>query len=107
MDNLIGESLGLLKAQLREVESKATDRTDLSERAKRILCSCDDLEKTRARLETDMRRMDGEEEQLVVRKGRQVLDYFQANKIGNEDEDLVELKAEIESVIGRASFEMD
>ena len=104
---LIKESLCLLKAQLREVETKATDPNDVSEHAKRILSSCDDLEERRAELETEMSWMDGKEEQLMVRKGRQVLDYFQDAKIGREEEDLEKLKSEIKSVIGRASFEIN
>ena len=51
--------------------------------------------------------MDGKEEQLMVRKRRQVLDSFQDAKIGSEEEDLEKLKAEIKSVIGRASFEIN
>ena len=106
IDKLIKESLSLLEAQLREVETKATDPNDFSEHA-RILSSCDDLEERRADLETEMSWVDGKEEQLMVRKGRQVLDYFQDAKIGSEEEDLEKLKAEIKSVIGRASFEIN
>ena len=107
IDKLIKESLCLLEAQLREVETKATDPNDVSEHAKRILFSCDHLEEARAELETEMSMVDGKEEQLMVRKGRQVLDYFQVVKIGSEVEDLEKLRAEIKSLIRRTSFEIN
>ena len=71
IDNLIKESVHLLKAQLKETNS--TDPTDFCERARRILCSCNGLEKARVELETEMRWLEEKEEQLIARKLRELL----------------------------------
>ena len=53
IDNLVQESLHLLNDHLREVESSATNPTDFNERTKRILSSCNNLEKSRVALQME------------------------------------------------------
>merc|ERR1711884_824158 len=50
IDNLIQDSLGLLKARLRELGINATAPTDFIERAKGIVCSHNDLQKKRGKV---------------------------------------------------------
>ena len=53
IDNLVQESLHLLKDHLREVESSATSPTDFRERTKRILSRCNNLEKSMVALKME------------------------------------------------------
>ena len=71
IDNLIKESVLLLKAQLKETNS--TETTEFCECAQRILCSSNALEKARVELENEIIWLEEKEEQLVERKLREVL----------------------------------
>ena len=84
IDDLVKESIHLLKAQLEETSS--TGPTDFSEQVERILCGRNGLEKLRLGLDTDLRWLDGEEKEVVARKEREVLDEL------NDMDELNELK---------------
>merc|ERR1719242_1684336 len=105
IDNLIQDSLGLLKARLRELGINATAPTDFIERAKGIVCSHNDLQKKRGGLEAEIRRLEGEQEQLIARKEKEILDSVLASRSGSkEDVNLADLRARVKSDI-RACLE--
>ena len=56
IDSLIQDSLGLLKARMRELGIAATTPTSFTEQAKDIVCSHTDLLKKKGGLETEIRR---------------------------------------------------
>ena len=82
IDDLVGESIHLLKARLEETSS--TGLTDFSEQVERIICGRNGLEKLRLGLETDLRWLDGEEKEVVARKEREVLDELNGMEELNE-----------------------
>merc|ERR1719412_2329085 len=71
IDNLIQDSLGLLKARLRELGISADTPTDFIEKAKGIVCSHNDLQKKKGGLEAEIRRLEDEQEQLIARKEKE------------------------------------
>jgi len=105
IDNLIQDSLGLLKARLRELGINATAPTDFIERAKGIVCSHNDLQKKRGGLEAEIRRLEDEQEQLIARKEKEILDSVLASRHGSKEEvNLADLRARVKSDI-RACLE--
>ena len=94
IDNLIKESVLLLKAQLKE-----TNPTEFCERAQRILCSSNALEKARVELETEIRWLEEKDEQLMD-EWTEVLPVTKSE----EEVDLAELPTEIKSIIRRPPF---
>lgn len=97
IDDLVRESIHLLKAQLEETNS--TDPTEFSEQVKRTLCSRNGLEQTWVGLETELRWLDEEEKEVIARKRSEVLDYFPGVK-NEKDLNLAGLQAEIKCAIG-------
>ena len=95
IDNLIKESVLLLKAQLKETNSN--DPTEFCERARRILCSSNALEKARVELETEIRWLEEKDEQLV----ESWLEVLPVTAKSQEEVDLAELPTEIKSIIRR------
>merc|ERR1719278_383777 len=105
IDNLIQDSLGLLKARLRELGINATAPTDFIERAKGIVCSHNDLQRKRGGLEAEIRRLEDEQEQLIARKEKEILDSVLASRHGSKEEvNLADLRARVKSDI-RACLE--
>ena len=92
IDNLIKESVLLLKAQLKE-----TNPTEFCEGAQRILCSSNALEKARVELETEIRWLEEKDEQLV----ESWLEVLPVTAKSQEEVDLAELPTEIKSIIRR------
>ena len=84
IDDLVKESIHLLKSQIEETSS--TGLTDFSEQVERIICGRNGLEKLRLGLDTELRWLDGEEKEVVARKEREVLDEL------NDMDELNELK---------------
>ena len=72
IDDLVKESIHLLKSQIEETSS--TGLTDFSEQVERIICRRNGLEKLRLGLDTELRWLDGEEKEVVARRQREVLD---------------------------------
>ena len=84
IDDLVKESIHLLKSQIEETSS--TGLTDFSEQVERIICGRNGLEKLRLGLDTELRWLDGEEKEVVARRQREVLDEL------NDMDELNELK---------------
>lgn len=83
----------------------ATTPTDFIERAKGIVCSHNDLQKKRGGLEQEIRRLEQDQEALIARKEKEILDSVLASKAGGKQEvNLAELRAMVKSDI-RACLE--
>jgi len=86
IDNLIQDSLGLLKARLRELGISAGTPTEFIEKAKGIVCSHNDLQKKRGGLEAEIRKLEEDQEALITRKEKEILDTVLAQRAGNNQE---------------------
>merc|ERR1719481_430208 len=86
IDNLIQDSLGLLKARLRELGITAATPTEFIEKAKGIVCSHNDLQKKRGGLEAEIRKLEQDQEALITRKEKEILDTVLAQRAGNNQE---------------------
>jgi len=86
IDNLIQDSLGLLKARLRELGITAGTPTEFIEKAKGIVCSHNDLQKKRGGLEAEIRKLEQDQEALITRKEKEILDTVLAQRAGNNQE---------------------
>jgi len=86
IDNLIQDSLGLLKARLRELGITAGTPTEFIEKAKGIVCSHNDLQKKRGGLESEIRKLEMDQEALITRKEKEILDTVLAQRAGNNQE---------------------
>ena len=85
---------------MRELGISATTPTDFIERAKGIVCSHNDLQKKRGGLESEIRRLELDQEQLIARKEKEILDSVLASKAGvNQEVNLAELRARVKSDI--------
>ena len=72
IDNLIQDSLGLLKARLRELGISADTPTDFIEKAKGIVCSHNDLQKKKGGLEAEIRRLELDQENIITKKEKEM-----------------------------------
>ena len=79
---------------MRELGINATAPTDFIERAKGIVCSHNDLQKKRGGLEAEIRRLEGEQEQLIARKEKEILEVKNSSSA---------LEAQLEEVQGKLS----
>ena len=100
IDNLIQDSLGLLKARLRELGISADTPTDFIERAKGIVCSHNDLQKKKGGLEAEIRRLELDQENIITKKEKEILDAVLAQRSGvNNDANIAELRNMVKSEI--------
>eukprot|EP00092_Neocalanus_flemingeri_P060395 GFUD01072376.1.p1 GENE.GFUD01072376.1~~GFUD01072376.1.p1 ORF type:complete len:1825 (+),score=446.63 GFUD01072376.1:95-5569(+) len=100
IDNLIQDSLGLLKARLRELGITAGTPTEFIEKAKGIVCSHNDLQKKRGGLEAEIRKLEMDQEALITRKEKEILDTVLAQRAGNNQEvNIAELRSMVKGEI--------
>ena len=100
IDNLIQDSLGLLKARLRELGISADTPTDFIEKAKGIVCSHNDLQKKKGGLEAEIRRLELDQENIITKKEKEILDAVLAQRSGvNNDANIAELRSMVKSEI--------
>ena len=100
IDNLIQDSLGLLKARLRELGISAETPTEFIERAKGIVCSHNDLQKKKGSLDAEVRRLELEQEAIITRKEKEILDAVLAQRSGvNNDANIAEFRNMVKNEI--------
>ena len=98
IDTLLQDSLGLLKARLRELGIKADNPTLFIGKAKEIVCSHNDLQKKRSGLEAEVRRLEADQEALITSKEKEILDRVLAQRSGSQ-ENIQELRNMVKSEI--------
>ena len=100
IDNLIQDSLGLLKARLRELGISADAPTEFIEKAKGIVCSHNDLQKKNGSLVAEVRKLELEQEALITKKEKEILDTVLAQRSGgNHEVNIAELRNMVKSEI--------
>jgi len=100
IDNLIQDSLGLLKARLRELGITAGTPTEFIEKAKGIVCSHNDLQKKRGGLEAEIKKLEMDQDALITRKEKEILDTVLAQRAGNNQEvNIAELRSMVKGEI--------
>jgi len=104
IDGLIQDSLGLLKARMKELGIAAHTPTEFTEQAKNIVCSHTELLKKKGGLESEIRRLELEQEQMVQSKEKELLEQLLSQKSGN-DVNVVELKQYVQREI-RSCFDV-
>jgi len=71
---------------LRELGITAGTPTEFIEKAKGIVCSHNDLQKKRGGLEAEIRKLEQDQEALITRKEKEILDTVLAQRAGNNQE---------------------
>ena len=100
IDNLIQDSLGLLKARLRELGISADAPTEFIEKAKGIVCSHNDLQKRKGSLDAEVRKLELEQEALITKKEKEILDTVLAQRSGgNHEVNIAELRNMVKNEI--------
>ena len=100
IDNLIQDSLGLLKARLRELGISADTPTEFIEKAKGIVCSHNDLQKKKGGLDAEIRKLELEQDAIITKKEKEILDAVLAQRSGvNNDVNIAELRSMVKSEI--------
>ena len=100
IDNLIQDSLGLLKARLKELGISADTPTEFIERAKGIVCSHNDLQKKKGCIESEIRKLELDNDALITKKEKELLDAALAMKSGSHPEvNIAELRNMVKSEI--------
>ena len=100
IDNLIQDSLGLLKARLRELGISADAPTEFIEKAKGIVCSHNDLQKKKGSLDAEVRKLELEQEALITKKEKEILDAVLAQRSGgNHEVNIAELRNMVKNEI--------
>ena len=100
IDNLIQDSLGLLKARLRELGISADAPTEFIEKAKGIVCSHNDLQKRKGSLDAEVRKLEVEQEALITKKEKEILDAVLAQRSGaNHEVNIAELRNMVKNEI--------
>ena len=100
IDGLLHDSLGLLKARLSELGIDADTPTEFIERAKGIVCSHNDLQKKRSCIEAEIRKLEIDQDNLIARKEKEILDAVLAQKSGaNNEVNIAELRSMVKNDI--------
>ena len=100
IDNLIQDSLVLLKARLRELGISADTPTEFIGKAKGIVCSHNDLQKKKGDLEAEIRKLELDQETIITKKEKEILDAVLAQRSGsNNDVNIAELRNMVKSEI--------
>jgi len=101
IDNLIKESLGLLKSRLGELGIKAKNSPEFIEKAKGIVCSHHELQRRRSGLEAEIRQLEAESDRLVKDREQEVAARIAREKPGLSSETLKALvKREMDALLG-------
>ena len=92
LESMKKDSLGLLMARLRELGISANTQTDFIEKAKGIVCNHNDIQKKKGGLEAEIRRLELDQENIITKKEKEILDAVLAQRSGvNNDANLAEL----------------
>ena len=75
IDNLIADSLSLLKRRLDELGIQAKTPPEFIEKAKMIVCNHHELQRNKAGLETEISKLSQAQSQIVAKKEKELIDY--------------------------------
>ena len=70
IDNLVNDSLNLLKTRLNELGIQAKTPPEFIEKAKGIVCQHHDLQRNKTSLESEIRQLEIEQEKIIAAKGK-------------------------------------
>ena len=74
IENLISDSLGLLKCRLNELGIQAKSPPEFIEKAKSIVCNHHELQRGKSNLENEIRQLEEEQEKVIAAKEKELLD---------------------------------
>ena len=75
IDNLIADSLALLKRRLDELGIQAKTPPEFIEKAKMIVCNHHELQRNKAGLEAEIAKLEAAQSQIVAKKERELIEY--------------------------------
>lgn len=76
IDNLISDSLNLLKTRLSELGIQAKTPPEFIEKAKGIVCQHHELQRNKAAMENEVRQLELEQEKMIQAKEKEMLDHL-------------------------------
>ncbi len=76
IDNLINDSLNLLKQRLSELGIQAKTPPEFIEKAKGIVCQHHELQRNRASVENEVRQLELEQEKIIQTKEKEMMDHL-------------------------------
>ncbi len=100
IDNLINDSLGLLKCRLNELGIQAKTPPEFIDKAKGIVCQHHDLQRNKANIEAEVRQLEMEQEKMIIDKEKLMIDaLLKVNPGMPLGEARKQVKAKIEATI--------
>ena len=76
IDNLITDSLNLLKTRLSELGIQAKTPPEFIEKAKGIVCQHHELQRNKASVENEVRQLELEQEKIIQTKEKEMLEHL-------------------------------
>ena len=105
IENLIGDSLGLLRSRLGELGISAKNSPEFIEKAKGIVCSHHELQRKRTSLEQEIKNLEAESEKLAAVKEREMVDKLvrERNGMVNHGQIRESVRREIDAILSPSS----
>lgn len=85
IENLISDSLGLLKCRLNELGIQAKSPPEFIEKAKSIVCNHHELQRGKASLENEIRQLEAEQEKVIAAKEKELLEKIMKSGVSYGD----------------------